>query len=58
MAGIEFMKNLPKDKDLQVGVLDIRTSMIETPKTIADRIREGPEGTFQQIAFIPAQTAA
>ena len=29
MAGIEFMKNLPKDKDLQVGVLDIRTSMIE-----------------------------
>jgi 5-methyltetrahydropteroyltriglutamate--homocysteine methyltransferase len=40
MAGIEFMKNLPKDKDLQVGVLDIRTSMIETPKTIANRIRE------------------
>jgi methionine synthase II (cobalamin-independent) len=40
MAGIEFMKNLPKDKDLQVGCLDIRTSMIETPKTIADRIRQ------------------
>jgi len=40
MAGIDFMKNLPKDKDLQVGVLDIRTSMIETPKTIADRIRQ------------------
>jgi 5-methyltetrahydropteroyltriglutamate--homocysteine methyltransferase len=40
MAGIEFMKNLPKDKDLQVGVLDIRTSMIETPKTIADRVRQ------------------
>jgi len=40
MAGIEFMKNLPKDKDVQIGVLDIRTSMIETPKTIADRIRK------------------
>jgi len=40
MAGIEFMKNLPKDKDLQVGVLDIRTNMIETPKTVADRIRQ------------------
>src|SRR3954466_4448580 len=40
MAGIEFMKNLPKDKDVQIGVLDIRTSMIETPKTIADRIRQ------------------
>ncbi len=40
MAGIEFMKNLPKDKDLQVGVLDIRTNMIETPKIVADRIRQ------------------
>lgn len=40
MAGIEFMKNLPKDKDLQVGILDIRTNMIETPKTVADRIRQ------------------
>jgi 5-methyltetrahydropteroyltriglutamate--homocysteine methyltransferase len=39
MAGIEFMKNLPKDKDVQIGVLDIRTSMIEPPKVIADRIR-------------------
>jgi 5-methyltetrahydropteroyltriglutamate--homocysteine methyltransferase len=40
MAGIEFMKNLPKDKDLQVGVLDIRTSMIEKPEVIANRIRQ------------------
>jgi len=47
MAGIEFMKNLPKEKDLQVGVLDIRTSMIETPKTIADRIR-------QVLKYVPA----
>ena len=39
MAGIEFMKNLPKDKDLQVGVLDIRTNMIESPATVAKRIR-------------------
>src|SRR6476659_5428461 len=40
MAGIEFMKNLPKDKDLQVGVLDLRTSMIVKPTAIADRIRQ------------------
>jgi 5-methyltetrahydropteroyltriglutamate--homocysteine methyltransferase len=40
MAGIDFMKNLPKDKDLQVGILDIRTSMIESPAVIADRIRK------------------
>ena len=24
MAGIEFLKNLPEDKSVQVGVLDIR----------------------------------
>ena len=47
MAGIEFMKNLPKDKDLQVGVLDIRTSMIESQTTIADRIR-------QVLKYVPA----
>ena len=47
MAGIDFMKNLPKDKDLQVGVLDIRTSMIDPAKVIADRIR-------QVIKYVPA----
>jgi 5-methyltetrahydropteroyltriglutamate--homocysteine methyltransferase len=47
MAGIEFMKNLPKDKDLQVGVLDIRTSMIEKPPAIAERIR-------QVLKYVPA----
>jgi 5-methyltetrahydropteroyltriglutamate--homocysteine methyltransferase len=40
MAGIEFLKNLPKDTSLQVGVLDIRTNAIETPETIAKRIRK------------------
>jgi 5-methyltetrahydropteroyltriglutamate--homocysteine methyltransferase len=47
MAGIDFMKNLPKDKDLQVGVLDIRTNMLESPKTVADRIR-------QVLKYLPA----
>jgi 5-methyltetrahydropteroyltriglutamate--homocysteine methyltransferase len=40
MAGVEFLANLPKDKDVQVGVLDIRTNMIESPAQIADRIRK------------------
>jgi 5-methyltetrahydropteroyltriglutamate--homocysteine methyltransferase len=40
MRNIEFMKNLPKDKGLQIGVLDIRTNMIESPATVADRIRK------------------
>jgi 5-methyltetrahydropteroyltriglutamate--homocysteine methyltransferase len=56
MAGIDFMKNLPKDKDLQVGVLDIRTTMIETPKTIADRIRQVIKHV-PAIASISAQIA-
>ena len=48
MAGIEFLKNLPKDKDVQVGVLDIRTNAIETPETIAKRIRT-------VLAHVPAE---
>ena len=40
MAGIEFLKNLPKDKGAQGGVLDIRTNAIETPQKVADRIRK------------------
>jgi 5-methyltetrahydropteroyltriglutamate--homocysteine methyltransferase len=40
MAGIEFLKNLPKDKDVQVGVLDIRTNAIESPQAVAARIRK------------------
>jgi 5-methyltetrahydropteroyltriglutamate--homocysteine methyltransferase len=39
MAGVDFLKNCPKNKGVQVGVLDIRTSMVETPPAIADRIR-------------------
>ena len=40
MNGVEFLKNCPKDKGVQVGVLDIRTSMVESPAQIADRIRQ------------------
>jgi 5-methyltetrahydropteroyltriglutamate--homocysteine methyltransferase len=39
MAGVDFLKNCPKTKGVQVGVLDIRTSMVETPAMIADRVR-------------------
>jgi 5-methyltetrahydropteroyltriglutamate--homocysteine methyltransferase len=47
MAGVDFLKNLPKDKDVQIGVLDIRTNAIETPEKIAARIRK-------VIAAVPA----
>ncbi len=40
MNGVEFLKNLPKDKGVQLGVCDIRTNMIESPKKIAERIRK------------------
>ena len=39
MNGVDFLKNCPKNKGVQVGVLDIRTSMVETPDEVADRIR-------------------
>jgi 5-methyltetrahydropteroyltriglutamate--homocysteine methyltransferase len=40
MADIDCLKSLPKDKEVQVGVLDIRTMMIETPEKVAERIRK------------------
>ena len=36
MAGIDFLANLPEDKAVQVGVLDIRSMMIESPEQVAD----------------------
>jgi 5-methyltetrahydropteroyltriglutamate--homocysteine methyltransferase len=39
MAGVDFLKNLPKNVGVQCGVLDIRTNAIEKPEQIADRIR-------------------
>ncbi len=40
MADIDALKSLPEDKELAAGVVDIRTTMVETPEQIADRIRK------------------
>jgi methionine synthase II (cobalamin-independent) len=40
MAGVEFLQNLPADKSVQVGVLDIRSMMIESPEQVAGRARK------------------
>jgi 5-methyltetrahydropteroyltriglutamate--homocysteine methyltransferase len=40
MDGIEALASLPEDKEVAIGVLDIRTSMVETPEQVADRIRK------------------
>jgi 5-methyltetrahydropteroyltriglutamate--homocysteine methyltransferase len=47
MNGVDFLKNLPKEQGVQVGVLDIRTNMIESPKQLADRIKK-------VLAVVPA----
>ena len=40
LADIGALKSLPDDKEVGIGVVDIRTTMIETPEEIADRIRK------------------
>jgi 5-methyltetrahydropteroyltriglutamate--homocysteine methyltransferase len=40
MDGVDFLKNLPKNQGAQVGVLDIRTSAVERPDQIVERIRK------------------
>ena len=34
------LKDLPDDKEVGIGVIDIRTSMIESPEKVAERIRK------------------
>ena len=48
MDGVDFLKNLPKDQGVQIGVLDIRTNAIESPETIAKRIRK-------VLQYVPAE---
>jgi methionine synthase II (cobalamin-independent) len=40
MADIAALKSLPADKEVAIGVIDVRTSMIETPAQVAERIRK------------------
>jgi methionine synthase II (cobalamin-independent) len=40
MVDIAALKSLPGDKEVAVGVIDVRTSMVETPEQVADRIRK------------------
>jgi 5-methyltetrahydropteroyltriglutamate--homocysteine methyltransferase len=40
MAGIDFLKTMPDNLEVQVGVLDIRNMMIESPEQVAGRIRQ------------------
>jgi 5-methyltetrahydropteroyltriglutamate--homocysteine methyltransferase len=39
MADLDALRTLPSDKEVAVGVIDVRTTMVETPEQVADRIR-------------------
>jgi methionine synthase II (cobalamin-independent) len=40
MVDIDSIRDLPPDKEVAIGVVDVRTSMVETPQEIAERIRK------------------
>jgi 5-methyltetrahydropteroyltriglutamate--homocysteine methyltransferase len=40
MTDIDALESLPDDKEVGIGVIDIRTTMVETPEEVADRIRQ------------------
>lgn len=40
MVDLDALKDLPADKEVAVGVVDVRTSMVESPEEIAARIRK------------------
>jgi 5-methyltetrahydropteroyltriglutamate--homocysteine methyltransferase len=48
MAGIECLRELPKDKRIAAGVVDVRSLEIETPEQIAERVRK-------VIAIVPPE---
>jgi 5-methyltetrahydropteroyltriglutamate--homocysteine methyltransferase len=39
MLDIDALRTLPADKEVAIGVIDVRTTMVETPAQVADRIR-------------------
>jgi 5-methyltetrahydropteroyltriglutamate--homocysteine methyltransferase len=40
MVDVDLLKSLPGDKEVAIGVLDIRTTQIESPEQVAERIRK------------------
>jgi len=40
MVDVDLLKSLPEDKEVGIGVLDIRTTQIESPEEVAERIRK------------------
>ncbi len=40
MVDVDCLKSVPADKEVAVGVIDVRTTMVESPEQVADRIRK------------------
>ena len=40
MVDVDILKQLPQDKEVAIGVLDIRTTQIESAEQVAERIRK------------------
>ncbi len=47
-VGLELFKQYPTDKEIVVGVIDVKDENIETPEVVAERVR-------QALEFIPAE---
>ena len=47
-VGLELFKQYPTDKEVVVGVIDVKDEAVETPEIVAGRIR-------QALEFIPAE---
>jgi 5-methyltetrahydropteroyltriglutamate--homocysteine methyltransferase len=47
-VGLELFKQYTTDKEVAVGVIDVKDEKVETPETVAKRIRQAME-------FIPAE---
>ena len=58
MDGVDFLKNLPKDKTVQVGVLDVRSNAIESPADDCRAHQEGDRCRSRRITSCSAPTAA
>lgn len=43
MQDVAAVRNLPEDKEVAVGVIDVRVLQVETPEVVADRIRRALE---------------
>lgn len=47
-VGLELFKRYPTNKEIVVGVIDVKDESIETPEVVAERVR-------QALEFIPAE---